>query len=181
MSNNKWDHSFKILLLGDLKVGKSSIMRRFINDIFNNSYETTIPIDFGIKEYKFKEKLVKLQIWDTAGENRFHSIYKANYGKSNGIILIYDLENLDSFKKINNLIKEIEESKALNSYKVLVGNKCDSLDRVVTEEEGKKLADNYKMDYFEISAKNDQNIIELFYHIVNEIIKSQEKNKTQCA
>ena len=76
-------------------------------------------------------------------------------------------------------MKEIKNNNYINSYKILVGNKCDSLDRVITEEEGKELADNHKMDFIEVSAKSDKNITELFYHIANEIFKIKVKNQTK--
>ena len=179
MAYTKYDYFFKLILIGESKVGKSCIIKRFIDDSFTEKHINTIRVDFAIKVIQFKEKLIKLQIWDTAGENRFHAIVKNFYKDNDGIILVYNLEDSNSFKNLKNWMKEIKNNNYINSYKILVGNKCDSLDRVITEEEGKKFADYYKMDYIEVSAKNDKNIFELFCRILSNKLKSKDENKMQ--
>ena len=138
---------------------------------------TTIGIDFKIKIINLENKLIKLQIWDTAGQERFRTITKTYYKGAHGIILTYDVTDQDSFKNIRNWIKQIEANAQGNVKRVLVGNKCDKPDRVVTEEEGKKLADDYSMSFFETSAKTNKNVTEVFYHLTKEILKANEGNK----
>ena len=174
MSDKKYDYIFKLLLLGETNVGKTSIMIRFSQDYFTIQHLTTIGIDFKIKYIRLKEKIVKLQIWDTAGQKRFNTMTKTYYKSAKCLILVYDIENLNSFLNIKNIMNTIRENGAMDNYKVLVGNKCESLKRLITEEEGKKLADDYNMDFFEVSAKEDKNIFELFIFIINKILKTKE-------
>ena len=125
-----------------------------------------------------QNKLIKLQIWDTAGQERFRTITKTYYKGAHGIILTYDVTDNNSFKNIRNWIKQIEANAQTNVCKVLVGNKCDKPDRVVSEEDGRKLAEDYKMNFFETSAKTNQNVNEVFNFLTEEILKNNE-GKTQ--
>lgn len=118
--------------------------------------------------------MIKLQIWDTAGQERFRTITKTYYKGAHGIILTYDVTDENSFKNIKNWIKQIEQNAQTNVCKVLVGNKCDKPDRKVTEEEGKKLAADFNMSFFETSAKSNQNVNETFTFLTKEILKGCE-------
>ena len=177
MSSHKYDYLFKILIIGESSVGKACLLLRFTEDSFTTTFLTTIGIDFKIKIINLENKLIKLQIWDTAGQERFRTITKTYYKGAHGIILTYDVTDQDSFKNIRNWIKQIEANAQGNVKRVLVGNKCDKPDRVVTEEEGKKLADDYSMSFFETSAKTNKNVTEVFYHLTKEILKANEGNK----
>ena len=177
MSSHKYDYLFKILIIGESGVGKTCLLLRFTEDSFTTTFLTTIGIDFKIKIINLENKLIKLQIWDTAGQERFRTITKTYYKGAHGIILTYDVTDQDSFKNIRNWIKQIEANAQGNVKRVLVGNKCDKPDRVVTEEEKKKLADDYSMSFFETSAKTNKNVTEVFYHLTKEILKANEGNK----
>ena len=177
--SSQYDYLYKVIFIGDSDTGKSSLSQRIAHDSFNPTYIETIGVDFFIKYIKISGKIIKLQMWDTAGADRFRSITKSYFRGSNIIFLVYDVTNLNSFKNIKNWMKDIEDFKKEKVYIVLVGNKCDSLDRVITEEEGKKFADYYKMDYIEVSAKNDKNIFELFCRILSNKLKSKDENKMQ--
>ena len=160
--SKKYDFLFKLLIIGESGVGKTCILLRFTDDSFTANHLTTIGIDFKIKIIELEGKVIKLQIWDTAGQERFRTITKTYYKGAHGIILTYDVTDQNSFKNIRNWIKQIEANAQTNVKKVLVGNKCDKPDRVVTEEEGKKLADDFGMNFFETSAKTNQNVNEVF-------------------
>ena len=172
MSSHKYDFLFKLLIIGESGVGKTCLLLRFTDDSFTQNHLTTIGIDFKIKIINIEDKLIKLQIWDTAGQERFRTITKTYYKGAHGIILTYDVTDQNSFKNIRNWIKQIEANAQTSVKKVLVGNKCDKPDRVVTEEEGKKLADDYSMSFFETSAKTNQNVGEVFTYLTKEILKS---------
>ena len=145
-------------------------------------------MDFKNKIINFENKLIKLQIWDTAGQERFRTITKTYYKGAHGIILMYDVTDLNSFKNIRNWIKQIEANAQTSVIVVLVGNNCDKPDRVVTEEEGKKLAKDFNMGFFETSIRTNQNVNEVFNFLVQEIMKpnkagekdNSEKNKKDC-
>ena len=175
MLNRKYFNLFQLLVSGAPEVGKTSLIHRFTDDYF--TLNNINGIDFKLKIIKIKEKRIKLQIWDSVGSRTkySHICYKGNEKNIDCIIFLYDITNEFSFEMIKECIEKIEDIKTINAYKILVGNKCDSLDRVITEEEGKELADNHKMDFIEVSAKSDKNITELFYHIANEIFKIKEK------
>ena len=172
MASHKYDSLFKLLIIGESGVGKTCLLLRYTDDSFTANHLTTIGIDFKIKIIPIEGKLIKLQIWDTAGQERFRTITKTYYKGAHGIILTYDVTDQNSFKNIRNWIKQIEANAQTSVKKVLVGNKCDKPDRVVSEEEGKKLADDFGMSFFETSAKTNHNVSEVFDHLTKEILKS---------
>ena len=172
MASHKYDSLFKLLIIGESGVGKTCLLLRYTDDSFTANHLTTRGIDFKIKIIPIEGKLIKLQIWDTAGQERFRTITKTYYKGAHGIILTYDVTDQNSFKNIRNWIKQIEANAQTSVKKVLVGNKCDKPDRVVTEEEGKKLADDFGMSFFETSAKTNHNVSEVFDHLTKEILKS---------
>ena len=150
---------FKILLAGNTSVGKSSIFLRFVDNIWNDAFVPTIGVDFKIKTLNINYKNVKLQIWDTAGEERFRTIISSYYRGAHGILLIFDLTEIESFNNLNNWLTEIEKNANKNVVKVLIGNKCDLEDkRVISFEKAKDFADSNNMKYIETSAKIDKNI-----------------------
>ena len=179
-STHKPDHLFKLLIIGESGVGKTCLLLRFTDDSFTANHLTTIGIDFKIKVINILNKTIKLQIWDTAGQERFRTITKTYYKGAQGIILTYDVTDDNSFKNIRNWIKQIETNAQTNVCKVLVGNKCDKPDRKVSYEEGKKLADDYGMDFFETSAKSNTNVNETFntltQQILNKTVDSNNNN-----
>ena len=135
---DEYDYLFKILLIGDSAVGKSSILLRFSDNIFTESFLPTIGVDFKIKTLEFQGKNAKLQIWDTAGQERFKTITSTYYKGSHGIILVYDITDMESFNKLGDWLIEVEKNAPNNVYKILVGNKADLNDqRVVSYDQGK--------------------------------------------
>ena len=179
MSTYKYDYLFKFLLIGESTAGKTAFLLKYSDDSFEANHQTTIGIDFKIKIININGKSIKLQIWDTAGQERFRAVSKTYYKGAHGFILMYDVADLDSFKNIPNWIKQIESNAPKLYCKVLVGNNCEKSDRIVTEEEGKKMADNFSMAFFETSPKTNQNINEVFNYLAKEVLDSIEgKNQT---
>jgi small GTP-binding protein len=172
MTNHKYDHLFKLLIIGESGVGKTCLLLRFTDDSFTANHLTTIGIDFKIKIINLEEKQIKLQIWDTAGQERFRTITKTYYKGAHGIILTYDVTDENSFKNIRNWVRQIEQNAQSNVCKVLVGNKSDREDRKVSFEEGSKLAKEFNMQFFETSAKSNYNVNETFTFLTKEILNT---------
>lgn len=167
---------FKYLVIGNSGVGKSCLLIRFTDDTFSDSYVTTIGVDFKIKTLDIDSKSCKLQIWDTAGQERFRNIISSYYRGAQGIMLVYDITDLESFQNLNSWLIEIEKNASKNVYKILVGNKCDmEAERKVTKEQGKDFADQYGMKFFETSAKDSTNVAEAFVTMTKEVIKGSNK------
>jgi len=186
-----YDYMFKVLLLGDAGVGKTSLMLRFSEDVFNKTYISTIGVDFKLRTIEVDGKRVRLQVWDTAGQERFHAISVSYYRTAVGIMLVYDISRRRSFENIAKWLRNIDEHAKEDVIKLLVGNKCDLLGpRDVKREEGEKLAQEYDMSFFETSAKENESIEDAFECIAKEIMerfvpewgkKEQKKSTSEAA
>ena len=162
----------KILTLGDQSVGKSSIVLRYSDNKFSDTFLSTIGVDSKRKIIKIKGEKVKVSIWDTAGQEKFQNIVKQYYNGANGILLIFDITNKKSFDKIdfwyNDLINRIKKDEIII---YLVGNKVDlEENRQITIEEAEKYANDKNIPYFEVSAKSGDGIKKLFDDITNDIM-----------
>ena len=168
---------YKILLLGDLSVGKSCILLRYCDDSFQELHLTTIGLDFRLKTVHLDiNKKVKAQIWDTAGQDRFRSITKNYFKGANGILLIFDVTNRSSFEHVSTWIEQIREEASEQTVIYLVGNKIDDQNnRVVTNQEAIKLTDEFKLKYYETSAKNNINIGSTFFDLIKDVDSSYSK------
>jgi len=145
-----FDMQIKLLMIGDSGVGKTCLLLRYANDSFSPTFITTIGIDFKIKTIELGGKVVKLQIWDTAGQERFRTITTSYFRGAQGILLVYDVTDRGSFENIKNWVGQIQQHADFNVNKILIGNKCDvdPSEIAVKSEEGKKLADDYGIQFF---------------------------------
>ena len=172
-SNADYDYLFKLLLIGDSGVGKSSLLLRFADDTFTESYISTIGVDFKIRTIELDNKMIKLQIWDTAGQERFRTITSSYYRGAQGIIVVYDVADKESYQNVKQWLHEIDRYASENVKKLLVGNKCDLVDkRQVTYEEAVEEAAEMGTTFLETSAKNKLNVEEAFIAMAKEIKKS---------
>ena len=164
--------TFKILTIGESGVGKTCILRRFVENKFLKNHLATIGIDFKTKTLNINKQEIKLKIWDTAGQERFRNITTQYYKGADGIVLIYDVTDDASYEKIRDWMEQILSStKRKDIGLVLLGNKCDMEPRAVSEEQGKKMAEELTVSYFETSALTGQGINEAFNELTRDIMK----------
>ena len=173
--NKKASNILKLLTLGNSSVGKSSIVIRYTENKFYSSYLTTIGVDFLRKVITVGDKEINLQIWDSAGQEKYNSISKQYYNKADGIILVFDLNSRTSFDGMMNWLEEIELSTAKGIPIVIVGNKCDLTTREITSDEAFEFAETKNIPYFETSAMTGHNVNEAINKLVEIALEFQEK------
>ena len=177
----EFQNLIKLLIIGDSSVGKSNFLFQFIENKFTDSHISTVGFDCKsqIVTLPTSKQVVKLQIWDTAGQERYMSVNKNLFLRVQGMILMYDITNRDSFEHVTVWINNIREICSQIPI-ILVGNKCDlEEERIVTEEEGREIAENNKMNFLEASGKNGTNVKETFYLLAEEIIKGVQRKRMQ--
>ena len=158
-----WDHIFKVLLIGDAGVGKSSMLLRFTDDAFEEQMASTIGVDFRVKTLELSGKTCKLTIWDTAGQERFRTLTSSYYRGCHGIIVVFDVNERETFENLPRWLDELELYTTTQfASKLLVGNKTDLDQRQVSEEEAQAFARKQQMMYIEASAKTRKGIQQAF-------------------
>lgn len=169
----------KIILIGDSSVGKTSLLYQYIDNKFDNSYIATIGVEYKEKYIKFRNNKVLLEIWDTSGQEKFHSMTRSYFRNTSGALYVYDITEKKSFDNIKKWVNDSEKLD-INCKKILVGNKCDLDDkRVISKEELNDFIEEKKIQGFEISAKNGKNVQEAFHNLVAVILgnKTDEEIK----
>ena len=155
-----------------MAVGKTSVILRYIEGDFSENVMSSIGVDFKTKQLEIDEQFIKLQIWDTAGHEKFRTITTSYYKSAQAIIILYDITEKTSFEHIKYWLVEIDKFAKQGVLKVLVGNKKDLEEkRQVSKEEAESLAVQNGLKYIEVSAKNNTNIEELFQDIVKTLIQ----------
>lgn len=179
-----FDINFKIVVIGNSGVGKTCITNQAVRNIFINNHQATIGMEIYSLFLRINKKVIKLQVWDTCGEEAYRSLVTNFYRNSSLAIIVYSIDQRDSFKELDLWIKELKLNNSPDTKLVLVGNKLDLENkRQVQYNEGKQFSDDYGfVDFFETSAKTGANITKMFLKIGNvlydEYIKfSQDSNK----
>ena len=167
---------FKFLVLGEGKIGKTSLIERYINKTFKSNYIATIGMDIRRKRLEINNKEVDISITDTAGQERFRSITKMFYKGADGILVGFDLTDRNTFEQVNYWISQIEEnsSKDYPISLVLFRNKCDNVEDIkVSEEDIEKLKEKYKLTFYKTSAKDGTNVQNAFQHLTKITLKTR--------
>jgi small GTP-binding protein len=171
-----YESVFKLLIIGNSGVGKSNMLLRFTRNKFDDTYDITIGVDFGVKNVICDDTIYKLQIWDTAGQETFKSMTQTFYRGADGCIIVYDITNKESFNNVPSWLSSVRRL-VPDIVVILVGNKIDmDYKREVTTNEGKDFAEKNNIQFFETSTKTAENINECFMYSV-EKIKENKANK----
>lgn len=162
--------SHKVVLIGDSGVGKTAIINNLAGNEFHESHITTIGVDFSCKDINVDGTIVRLEVWDTAGQVRFRAISSSYYRAARAIIVVYAVDDAATFNNIRMWLECIEHNTNVPPIVYLVGNNRNLADkRVVEESEGQKVADKYGIRFMEISTKESHSIEELFYSVAKDI------------
>ncbi|KAM9327480.1 ras-related protein Rab-19-like [Pholidichthys leucotaenia] len=176
--DDSFDFLFKLILIGDTNVGKTSVVQNFKSGTFSDKQHNTIGVDFTVRTLDIEGKKIKMQVWDTAGQERFRTITQSYYRSANGAMIAYDITRRATFDSVTHWIKEVEKYGAASVALVLIGNKCDlEEEREVKFEEACNLANEKGMlAALETSAKMSQNVDEAFMMMAKELLSRNGLN-----
>lgn len=176
----QFDEKIQLIIIGESRVGKTSLLYQYTQNRFSNQYLSTVGIEYLVKEEKINNRHVRVKIWDTAGQEQYKSITKSFYKNSDGIIIVYDVSDRKSFEMVQDWVQSINEytdsSKTIPV--VLVGNKID-LNKEVSTDEGKKLADSFNLPFFETSAKENKGVNEFMLKLIGDVLDVLGQNNSQ--
>eukprot|EP01117_Protostelium_nocturnum_P020583 TRINITY_DN9337_c0_g1_i1.p1 TRINITY_DN9337_c0_g1~~TRINITY_DN9337_c0_g1_i1.p1 ORF type:complete len:204 (-),score=49.74 TRINITY_DN9337_c0_g1_i1:65-676(-) len=169
---------FKYIVVGDTAVGKSCLLLQFTDKRFQPVHDLTIGVEFGSRTISLEGKQIKLQIWDTAGQEKFRSITRSYYRGTSGALLVYDITRRDTFNHLAEWLEDCRKYSNANIVIMLIGNKCDLEEkRQVSKEEGEKFAKDNGIFFIEASAKTDNNVDEAFISTAKEILERSERGE----
>ena len=175
--NNNYDYLFRYIIVGDMAVGKSCILLQFTDNKFRNQHELTIGVEFGAKTISINGKSVKIQIWDTAGQEAFQAITRTYYKGAIGALLVYDITRKETFIHVTKWLEEVRNNSSKTITVILIGNKKDLEDkRQVSYEEGEAFAKENGLMFLETSAKTAYNVVESFNLSAQCILNNIHKN-----
>eukprot|EP00866_Antonospora_locustae_P001375 jgi/Antlo1/1375/1218 len=177
--NSEYKYLFKMVLIGDSGVGKTSFMKRYTDHVFIQDYISTIGVDFKIKTITVDGEEVKLQLWDTAGQERFSAITKSYYRGAHGIIVIFDLCNRSSFVSVKNWLKKIDENASPDCEVIILGNKVDVAEGIdVSEDEVNRFLEERgikKERFYKVSAKENIRVDCVFENLAKILVDKTKK------
>ncbi|CAF1121593.1 unnamed protein product [Rotaria sordida] len=167
----EFDYLFKILIIGDSGVGKTTILQRFAQDYFSTEYVATIGVDFQIRTLDIDSKRCKLQVWDTAGQDRFKCVVSSFYRNANGVIICFDLTDLESFRNVNNWFEEVKRYCPEQTPIFLIGTKSDlKTRRMVSDDMIKNYTEKNRLSYLETSSKTNENVEKCFVDFTQNLV-----------
>lgn len=174
--------SFKVVLLGEGRVGKTCLCLRYVQNSFSGDQESTIQATYLDKRLNVGKRSVKLMIWDTAGQERFHSLAPIYYRDANGALLVYDVTDRDSFTKVRHWVKELRKIVGKNIVLVIACNKSDmEKKRQVDEAEAEAYATSVGAVHIATSAKTGKNVEEAFLELTKGMLKLSKASESGAA
>eukprot|EP01122_Echinamoeba_exundans_P006395 TRINITY_DN1788_c1_g1_i1.p1 TRINITY_DN1788_c1_g1~~TRINITY_DN1788_c1_g1_i1.p1 ORF type:complete len:210 (-),score=60.08 TRINITY_DN1788_c1_g1_i1:126-755(-) len=169
---------FKYIIVGDTAVGKSCLLLQFTDKRFQPQHDLTIGVEFGSRTITIDNNQIKLQIWDTAGQEKFRSITRSYYRGAAGALLVYDITRRETFEHLTTWLEDCRKYSSPNIVIILVGNKIDlEANRQVTREEGETFAQKNGLYFIETSAKTAENVDEAFIKTAKEIYQKAENGE----
>ena len=166
------DYVFKVIIVGEAGVGKSCLLRRYADQSFTENYINTIGVDFKVRTLEVNGKMVKLNIWDSAGQERFRTIVNTYYRGAHGICVVYDITDTESFEKVPDWLHDVGELADPSAKKIIIGAKLDlETKRQVPLETVKNYADGIGIQYVETSSKSGQNVNHVFSEMTKMLLR----------
>ena len=168
------EYTFRLIIIGDAGVGKSCMILRFTEDKFHRDKGSTVGVEYSVKDVEIEDIKIRLQLWDTAGQEQFKSITRSYYRSAAGAIIVFDLTSLESFENVKKWVEATKEDGNPNMSMILCGNKADlKSERVVEASKARTLATEFGIEYIEVSALSNTNIQSAFntltYKIYNKV------------
>ena len=157
----------KIIFVGDAGVGKTSIINRIVDNPFSEAYEMSIGVDFMSKNLRYRGQNIKLQIWDSAGQEKYKGLIPSYVRNSSIVFIVYDISSKTSFKNVSSWISFIKSIE--NTTIILCANKIDLTTREVQRSEGEQFAKKEGFSFFEVSAKTNENVKSMFYTAIADL------------
>ena len=157
----------KIIFVGDAGVGKTSIINRIVDNPFSEAYEMSIGVDFMSKNLRYRGQNIKLQIWDSAGQEKYKGLIPSYVRNSSIVFIVYDISSKTSFKNVSSWISFIKSIE--NTTIILCANKIDLTTREVQRSEGEQFAKKEGFSFFEVSAKTNENVKSMFYTVIADL------------
>ena len=170
-----FDYTIKLLVVGDSSVGKTNFITMFIENKFNQTYMTTSGMDLKTSSIVVKNKKIRVQLWDTAGQEKYRAITKNLFLKVQGALVVYDITNDNSFTNLKTWVKSIKEECGKSMQMIIVGNKCDLDDqRVIEKEKALEYAEEEKVEYIETSSKTGENVQKAISQLCEKVLENNE-------
>jgi Ras-related protein Rab-2A len=175
-SSSQYAYLLKFIIVGDEAVGKTCLLLQFTDKRYRTTHQVTVGVEFGSRTVEVSGKMIKLQCWDTAGQDRFRSIVRSYYRGAAGALLVYDITRRDSFEHVSQWLTEARANADPELVITLVGNKCDKgTDRQVSFEEGHTFAQRHGLYFLETSAVTGH-MVDQAFHVTARLVDQKNQN-----
>jgi len=179
-----YDKKCQLLIIGDMTVGKTSLLSRYSKGVFNTSYLATVGLDNFTKDEVIDNKTVRIKIWDTAGQEKFQSLTKGFFRNAQGIMVVYDVTNVETYENLKYWTQSIKTHMGSDIDKIsviVIGNKIDSNEREVNKQEAEIYCSELGYPYFETSAKTGENVNKTIKYLVKEVLRKNDLTSSKIS